>query len=94
MTPREWEAGDDHTNAWLKRMWQVSSLLVRMSRDCCYKGVRSGERGFGGIDQVIYELEPLNGKTTVTEVGGNLNWQAMPAGNARNGVLPRSYLNF
>lgn len=41
-------------SALLKRIWLVSSFLLKMSRDCCCKGVQSGERGFGGIDRVIY----------------------------------------
>lgn len=38
----------------LKRIWLVSSFLLKMARDCCCKGVQSEERGFGGIDLVIY----------------------------------------
>lgn len=29
----------------------------------------------------------------MTELGGNRNWQAMPAGNAGGGILPAWYLN-
>lgn len=29
----------------------------------------------------------------MTELGGNTNWQAMPTGNARGGILPGPYLN-
>lgn len=38
----------------LKRIWLVSSFLLKMPRDCFCKGVQSGERGFVGIDGVIY----------------------------------------
>lgn len=36
-------------SASLKRIWLVSSLLLKMARDCCCKGVQSGERGFRGV---------------------------------------------
>lgn len=38
----------------LKRICLVSSFLLKMAQNCCCKGVQPENRGFEGIDGVIY----------------------------------------
>lgn len=56
--PKALEAGDDHANGRLigtiEKNFVSQQFAFETGLDCCCKGVQSGERGFGGIDPVIY----------------------------------------